>query len=492
MKNFVLKKIPIILVLSFVFTSIFSLFSFTASAHSYTSTSSNSSSTVIVRPVSGSMSVGSIGVESVKVFWQENGYYYIEYTVSGYGGFKRGYVPTSKINVSGIGNNPYPAWNSNTSQNYTVYNRTTTVSYTIGTVYSTDSITVYAEEGDWYYIQYPVSGGYKRGYVPKSIVYKTPQTSGITNGAIYYIRNVNSGKYLDVQGAGTSSGTNVWQYDFNGSVAQQWQVEYLSNEGLYKLHPQNATTMNLDVSGSSMNNGDNIVIYGGDYSSSRWNIVNLGDGTFKLMSNCSERTKAMVVQNASMDSGANVFQWDFNNGSNDKWVFEPIFVSGTDYILAPANDSNPGFASKSASIQVASELDSYATNAINGWNLKAGTSMTKSSSSSSYITIDIDWIWIPSDVMASYETTQKSNGRATAFAIKLYDNHINSYHSSYSLTDNQKNISWANIIAHELGHSLGLNDNPTGAASIMKYSYTTWNGYYPEKADIAGVSMYYN
>jgi len=78
--------------------------------------------------------------------------------------------------------------------------------------------------------------------------------------------------------------------------------------------------MNLDVFNDSMNDGDNIEIYNLDLSSSRWNIVNLGNGTYKLMSNCSERTKAMTVQNASIYSGANVYQYSSNGA--EAWYFK--------------------------------------------------------------------------------------------------------------------------------------------------------------------------
>ena len=139
----------------------------------YVTANSNGSTSVYACPDSSSMVVGSIGVESVKVYWKEGGYYYIEYVVSSgaYGGYKRGYVPTSKINVSGISEINYSGfWSSNTNSGQTVYNRSTTNSYVIGTVWSSDPITVLEQDGGWYFIQYPITNGYKRGYVPKDTV----------------------------------------------------------------------------------------------------------------------------------------------------------------------------------------------------------------------------------------------------------------------------------------------------------------------------------
>lgn len=167
--QFIHRKLAII-VLTMLFIVLLTSTAFALPA--YTTANSNSGTNVYCSPNSSSMVVGSIGVESVKVYWQESGYYYIEYVVSGggYSGYKRGYVPTGTINVSGIGDISYVPWPSNTTSNQTVYDRPITTSYVIGTVYSTDSIIILQEDGSWYFIQYPITGGFKRGYVPKSTI----------------------------------------------------------------------------------------------------------------------------------------------------------------------------------------------------------------------------------------------------------------------------------------------------------------------------------
>lgn len=171
----------------------------------YTNATSNSSSTVYCLPNTSSMVIGSIGIETVKVYWQESGYYYIEYVVSGggYSGYKRGYVPTSKINVSGIDSNRYIPWTSNTASNQTVYNRAITTSLVIGQVYSTDTITVLEEDGSWYFIQYPITGGYKRGYLPKSTVYSM-------NGPSWNYYDYSHGSYTSKTGYSMRTNYSNW------------------------------------------------------------------------------------------------------------------------------------------------------------------------------------------------------------------------------------------------------------------------------------------
>src|SRR5438067_1213798 len=48
--------------------------------------------------------------------------------------------------------------------------------------------------------------------------------TGITSGSVYVLTNPNSGKALDVTGAGTADGTNVEIWTKNGTAAQNWQI----------------------------------------------------------------------------------------------------------------------------------------------------------------------------------------------------------------------------------------------------------------------------
>lgn len=167
------RLISVSLALS-IFMSIFAFSAFSAFAlPAYKSGKSTGSTDVYCLPDNtSSMKIGSIGVESVKVYWAEGNSYYIEYTVSNgsYSGYKRGYVPKSKISVSGVGGISYTSRKAQTKANTKVYNRSNTSSLPIGTVYATDTLTILQEDGSWYYIQYPVSGGYKRGYISKSSI----------------------------------------------------------------------------------------------------------------------------------------------------------------------------------------------------------------------------------------------------------------------------------------------------------------------------------
>lgn len=136
-------------------------------------TSSGSVDVYCLPDNTGSMRIGSIGAESVSVYWAEGNSYYIQYTVSSgaNSGYKRGYVPKSAITVSGtVGGINYTSRIAHTTSDTTVYNRSSTSSLSIGTVFLKDTIKILQEDGTWYYIEYPAGNSAKRGYIPKSLV----------------------------------------------------------------------------------------------------------------------------------------------------------------------------------------------------------------------------------------------------------------------------------------------------------------------------------
>lgn len=143
---------------------------------------------------------------------------------------------------------------------------------------------------------------------------------------VYYIRNVQSGKYMDVNGQYTTSGTNVHQWQFHGGQSQQWRV-ISAGSGYYYIRPMHAPTRSLDVESNYSSNESNIWIYGDNYTgdSAKWQIIlnsHFSDGSYRLI--CKASGKAAVVQSALDTNGANIFQYTYTTGEcrNDDWIFE--------------------------------------------------------------------------------------------------------------------------------------------------------------------------
>ena len=58
----------------------------------------------------------------------------------------------------------------------------------------------------------------------------------MVSGGIYNIRNIDSGKYLNVHYGVDANGTNVYQWSYDGSTEQKFKVVYFSSTDSYKIY----------------------------------------------------------------------------------------------------------------------------------------------------------------------------------------------------------------------------------------------------------------
>ncbi|MBQ3325638.1 RICIN domain-containing protein [Candidatus Saccharibacteria bacterium] len=98
------------------------------------------------------------------------------------------------------------------------------------------------------------------------------------DGKYYRVRNVGTGKYLDVFNNESYNGTKVELWDGNGGCSQKWLV--LNNDSWYRLVSacsSEAATKSLDVSGGAIGTaGTEIKIWESNGSEAQqWNLVNL-------------------------------------------------------------------------------------------------------------------------------------------------------------------------------------------------------------------------
>lgn len=140
----------------------------------------------------------------------------------------------------------------------------------------------------------------------------------IVSGRTYKLINPNSGKALDVDGAGVADGTNVQIWTDNGTGAQRWQtIEHA--DGTWKLINPNSGKA-LDVSNSGVANGTNVQIWNDNGSGAqKWQIVEHADGTYKLINPNSG--KALDVSGSGVTDGTNVQIWNDNGSGAQKWQF---------------------------------------------------------------------------------------------------------------------------------------------------------------------------
>ena len=120
------------------------------------------------------------------------------------------------------------------------------------------------------------------------------EVTSLGNG-YYHLKNVETGKMLDVSNADSAAGVNVQLWAANDSTAQNWQILPVMDG--YALVPQCGTSNCLDVYGAAYNNGTNIQVYTAH------------------IENKSERFKLKTVTKSSVGGKGNKIAFDLQGGS---------------------------------------------------------------------------------------------------------------------------------------------------------------------------------
>ena len=146
------------------------------------------------------------------------------------------------------------------------------------------------------------------------------ETTDHSYDGTYYIRAAaNLNLAMDVYGAGTASGTNIWLYTANNSAAQQFKFIY-SGDGYYRITNVRSKKV-VDVYMNSPNWGTNIWQYDWNGSAAqRWKVVPRTDGAVYL-----KNANGMVIDicNGTMKSGTNIWQYYSNDTKAQAWKLVP-------------------------------------------------------------------------------------------------------------------------------------------------------------------------
>ena len=115
------------------------------------------------------------------------------------------------------------------------------------------------------------------------------QTTGITNGGVYILRNAGSNKNVNVDNGLDYNGINVYQWSNDGSVEQRFRAVYDSTQDAYRFYSMasvNGRYRVLDIvkSNGSVVSGCNVEIYAPvDAVAQYFKIVSLGNSKYKIV-----------------------------------------------------------------------------------------------------------------------------------------------------------------------------------------------------------------
>ena len=141
----------------------------------------------------------------------------------------------------------------------------------------------------------------------------------------YKIVAVHSAKAVDVQDGGINIGTNVQQYEQNGTDNQYWYFKDCGN-GYYNIISK-ANGLSLDVANGAINtDGANIQLYylnNSDAQQFRIEHTNIVEyGIYELETKLNSNM-VVDISGGSHDDGANVQIWSANNVSQQRFALEP-------------------------------------------------------------------------------------------------------------------------------------------------------------------------
>jgi len=138
----------------------------------------------------------------------------------------------------------------------------------------------------------------------------------LPNGT-YFIRNASSNNYLDVCGGTATNYTNVWEYSFNGTPAQQWIVTRDSN-GYCQLIPGVSSSFRLYLNGPSAQ-----ILTNSNANAQKWRIIQNYDGTYRIMPISSTPNALQKPSNSTYIQSA-----AYTAAKQQKWVFEDARTIG--------------------------------------------------------------------------------------------------------------------------------------------------------------------
>lgn len=308
----------------------------------------------------------------------------------------------------------------------TVYRRSN-LSQSLGTVYSSDNVIIVGTSGNKTQIIYPVSGGYKMGWVSGKYSTNSVQDANIQDGYYRIESALDFNFVLDVYGAYMDNGANIQIYRNLGLKNQIFLVRRQS-DGYYTITAVHSGKA-LDVAGNGQTSGTNIMQYeahGGD--NQKWKIIQTSDGRCSFISKCNGLY--LDVEGGNVVGGTNVRCWTGNESNAQKFRLQRAAVDGKYYEKPSQNNTNT-----QRSITVFSQTDSRWANVSYGKGPN-GTS-AKISQAGCGILSYVNAVYHmtgnfiqPSELAAwSVNNGYRINGVGTS--LGLYEAYANAYGSVY-------------------------------------------------------------
>lgn len=148
-------------------------------------------------------------------------------------------------------------------------------------------------------------------------------------GMQYYIKNMQTGQYLDVAGGVAADGTTVRQYKFNGTDSQKWRIHYWGSGvyGILSALGRDGTTYKYALAIEEGANYTGARLQLGSWNTSnaqQFSIVETNYNTYGFMTKTSNYEYIVTLGGEVYHQEANVVQSNLRNYAYDYWILEPV------------------------------------------------------------------------------------------------------------------------------------------------------------------------
>ncbi len=314
-------------------------------------------------------------------------------------------------------------------------------------------------------------------------------TARLADG-VYFLQNHQTERYMQVDDDDAPNYTNnggiMEIHPLDGESYQRWNLSYLG-DGYYRITSSVSGYAVTVPTGHETDDNVNLILkpYTGS-DNQKWRIASTKNGSFKIKAKSSEsytqNDLVMSLETALYTNGTNIRQRKYldNSSYKDEW-----------YLLSPENSVCGIFTgyktpTRTFTIQCTGTLATGTTwfpliqESSNAWNsTSAGTNISITTAPSSYVCE----VGVYAD---------------TWFGVTSFPSNSSTINSATILinarTCDTDNNSRKSTITHEIGHLLGLADNPPISAnkSLMNYDRNKKTVYTPQAYDIMNVKYIYS
>ncbi|MBQ8959893.1 MAG: RICIN domain-containing protein [Ruminococcus sp.] len=145
----------------------------------------------------------------------------------------------------------------------------------------------------------------------------------LLSGLTYFITNKNSGLSLDLPNGSLEDGTNIQQWDFNKSWAQQWRLVSV-DDTYFRIVPLGDESKCVAVAENSANDGLNVELK--TYTGSDEQLFELvkSGSYYGIVSKCSGGSGGLDVFEWSTENGGNINQFAYHEYDCQLWKIEAV------------------------------------------------------------------------------------------------------------------------------------------------------------------------